>query len=75
MTVKWLKYGKKDWTPEVKYGITDRTLVQERFQVTRNFIMNQITVDTYELAASAAIKLNSFYWYFSPSGYTVGYFE
>ncbi len=37
--------------------------------------MNQITVDTYELAASAAIKLNSFYWYFSPSGYTVGYFE
>ncbi|MDB5080584.1 MAG: hypothetical protein JWP00_2508 [Chloroflexi bacterium] len=35
--------------------------------------MSPIMAETYELAASAAIKLNSFYWYFSPSGYTVGY--
>jgi hypothetical protein len=37
--------------------------------------MSQLTTESYELAASAAIKLNSFYWYFSPSGYTVGYFD
>lgn len=35
--------------------------------------MSTVMAENNKWLATAALKQNSFYWYFSPSGYTVGY--